>query len=73
MGPEASAILNLPEAARFIGEAMGVPSDLIRKSEPVAPVIDLGSLDLSVLEPLIQSLNQAPASSPQPSQESEQL
>lgn len=34
MGPDAAAAVNLPQAARFIGEAMGVPSDLIRKEIP---------------------------------------
>lgn len=31
MGPEASTAIDLAGAARFIGEALGVPSDLIRK------------------------------------------
>ncbi len=31
MGPEAALAVNLPEAARFLGDALGVPSDLIRK------------------------------------------
>lgn len=31
MGPEAASAINLPEAARFLGEALGVSSDLIRK------------------------------------------
>jgi len=30
MGPEASAAMNLPQAARFLAEALGVPSDLVR-------------------------------------------
>lgn len=34
MGSEASSAINLPEAARFLGEALGVPSDLIRKEMP---------------------------------------
>ncbi len=42
MGPEASAAINLPEAARFLGEALAVPSDLIRKELP--------SLDLTALQ-----------------------
>lgn len=29
MGPEAAQALNLPQAARFLGEALGVPSDLM--------------------------------------------
>ena len=49
MGPEASAAINLPQAARFLGDALGVPSDLIRKDIPqinleslqdIAPVIE---------------------------------
>ena len=44
MGPEASAAINLPQAARFLGDALGVPSDLIRK--------DLPQLDLTqILQP----------------------
>lgn len=31
MGPEAASAINLPEAARFLGDALGVSSDLIRK------------------------------------------
>lgn len=34
MGGEAASAINLPEAARFLGEALGVPSDLIRKETP---------------------------------------
>ena len=34
MGPEASAAINFPQAARFLGNALGVPSDLIRKEIP---------------------------------------
>jgi len=46
MGPEASAAVNLPQAARFLGDALGVPSDLIRK--------DIPQLDLSELTQAIQ-------------------
>ncbi|MBU6235266.1 MAG: phage tail protein [Alphaproteobacteria bacterium] len=37
MGPEAASAIDLVGAARFIGEALGVPSDLIRKdlSNPI--------------------------------------
>ncbi len=38
MGPEASLAVNLPQAARFLGEALGVPSDLIRAGLPVLPL-----------------------------------
>lgn len=41
MGPEAAAAINLPEAARFLGDALGVPSNLIRKE---LPQIDLAGL-----------------------------
>jgi hypothetical protein len=30
MGPEAAGAINLPQAARFLGDALAVPSDLIR-------------------------------------------
>ncbi len=32
MGPEASSTVDFPAAARFLGEALAVPSDLIRKN-----------------------------------------
>lgn len=38
MGPEASSAINLPQAARFLGEALGVPSDLIRKELPTLSI-----------------------------------
>lgn len=31
MGGEAASVVDIPRAARFLGEALGVPSDLIRK------------------------------------------
>jgi len=31
MGGEAASVIDMPRAARFLGEALGVPSDLIRK------------------------------------------
>lgn len=34
MGPEAASAIDLPRAARYLGEALGVPSDLIRKELP---------------------------------------
>lgn len=36
MGPDAAASVNLPAAVRFLGDALGVPSDLIRKELPFA-------------------------------------
>jgi hypothetical protein len=33
MGGEAATAIDLPAAARFLGQALGVPSDLIRSSE----------------------------------------
>jgi hypothetical protein len=47
MGPEASAAINLPAAARFLGDALGVPSDLIRKE---LPQLDLSELAQAVDE-----------------------
>ncbi len=40
MGPEAAQTVNLPAAARFLGEALSVPSDLIRAEllQPAIPV-----------------------------------
>ncbi|PZQ48704.1 MAG: phage tail protein [Micavibrio aeruginosavorus] len=34
MGTEAASVVDIPRAARFLGEALGVPSDLIRKDVP---------------------------------------
>lgn len=39
MGPEAAMAVDLARAARFLGEALGVPSDLIRGEIPPAPVV----------------------------------
>ncbi|HOO81085.1 MAG TPA: portal protein [Alphaproteobacteria bacterium] len=52
MGPEASAAINLPQAARFLGDALGVPNDLIRK--------DIQQIDLS------QFIQPAPVVEPPP-------
>lgn len=40
MGPEASASIDLGRASLFLGEALGVPSDLMRKA-PLAPLENL--------------------------------
>ena len=57
MGPEASAAINLPQAARFLGDALGVPSDLIRKE---IPQLDLNEI-VNVVETLADpSSEQAP-------------
>lgn len=37
MGAEAASAIDLPEAARFLGEALGVPSDLIKVGLPSSP------------------------------------
>ena len=37
MGPEASSAVDLSRAARFLGDALGVPSDLIRAELPLLP------------------------------------
>lgn len=36
MGGDAATALNLPQAARFLGDALGVPSDLIRPEQSLA-------------------------------------
>lgn len=53
MGPEASKSIDLPAAARFLGEALAVPSDLI-KSE-ILP--DLSALNLPIEEALQENQN----------------
>lgn len=37
LGPQAQEAVDLPRIARFLGEALGVPSDLIREELPPAP------------------------------------
>jgi len=59
MGPEASAAVNLPQAARFLGDALGVPSDLIRKD---IPQLNLGDL-VKAIDPTIAAEN-APTPTP---------
>ncbi len=39
MGPDAAQTVNLPRAVRFLGEALGVPSDLIYKEDPAQPPV----------------------------------
>ncbi len=46
MGPEAASAVNLPQAIRFLGEALGVPSDLIRKDIPVDVALNLSQAQL---------------------------
>ncbi len=38
LGPDAAQVVNLPEAARFLGQSMGVPSDLIRNELSPLPL-----------------------------------
>ncbi len=45
MGPEAAAAVDLARTARFLGEALGVPSDLIRNELPSLPVAETGNVD----------------------------
>ncbi len=54
MGPEASASINLPEVARYLGDAMGVPADLIRQD---SAQLDLGNI-AQTLQTLEQTINQ---------------
>lgn len=38
MGPEAASAVNFQQATRFLGEALAVPSDLMRSEQPVEPI-----------------------------------
>lgn len=38
MGPEAALAIDLPRAARFLGDALGVPCDLIRPEQTLSPL-----------------------------------
>lgn len=46
MGPEAATAVNLPQAARFLGEALGVPSDLILNELPVTQPVEMEEMPL---------------------------
>ncbi len=59
MGPEAAIAVDLFQAAKFLGEALAVPSDLVRKEPP--------SLE-GLVEPLAQVLNPQPPSTAQEDQ-----
>lgn len=41
MGPEAALTVNFPATARYIGESLGVPSDLIRNENPLDLIGDV--------------------------------
>jgi len=64
MGPEASQAINLPQAARFLGDALGVPNDLIRKELP--------QLDLSSLQQTVGAVVDAPSQTAEIGDETEQ-
>jgi len=52
MGPEASMAVDLVQSARFLGEALGVPSHLIRK--------DIPKLDIAAIGDAVNQLAGAP-------------
>jgi hypothetical protein len=52
MGAEARAAIDLPQAARFLGDALGVPSDLIKKKDPT--IADA----VAEIAPVMQALNE---------------
>ena len=66
MGPEAGTAIDLPQAARFLGEALGVPSDLIKKKDPtladaieeIQPIVEALTPDG---EPVIPAAEQSEA------------
>jgi hypothetical protein len=53
MGPEAASAIDLAQAARFLGDALGVPVDLIR--QPL-PDLDLQPATTPVQVPLTQEI-----------------
>lgn len=55
MGPEAQAAMNLPKAARYLGDVLGVPSDLIRKQDPVVTLAQNVKQDAEKLSAQSQS------------------
>lgn len=40
MGPEAASAVNLPQATRFLADALGVPSDLVKNELPPLQVLE---------------------------------
>lgn len=59
MGPEAAQAVNLPEAARFLGEALGVPSDLIVKSPATSMEVPDAPLSLDLVQAAATALSRA--------------
>ncbi|MBX2834768.1 MAG: head-tail connector protein [Micavibrio sp.] len=55
MGPEASSAVNLPAAARFLAEALGVPSDLVRKEDVLATLTN----ELTEASPVVEDTTQS--------------
>lgn len=64
MGGDAATAVDLPQTARFLGDALGVPSDLIRKKdvdlaeeiEKAAPAIEAGLQALSGTAPAVSNM-----------------
>lgn len=48
MGPEASLSVDVPRTAKFLGEALGVPSDLIRQEIMPEEIISEESIDAQI-------------------------
>jgi hypothetical protein len=64
MGPVAAEAVNLPAAARFLGQALGVPSDLIRND--VSPLTATKEKKHDSHSQLPQETIAAPAAAPHP-------
>ena len=58
MGAESRAAIDLPQAARFLGESLGVPSDLIIKQQPT--LADA----VQELEPVLDALTETQTEQP---------
>jgi hypothetical protein len=56
MGPEASTAIDLPQAARFLGESLGVPSDLIKKDVPIEEMQTPQPLTSTIEQEIIQNV-----------------
>lgn len=46
LGPDAAALVNFQEAARFIGQTLGVPSTLMREVPVIEPITDVIDSDM---------------------------
>lgn len=72
MGPEAAQAVDLMRAARFLGEALGVPSDLIRSELPAPALAAIPAPVPAQMQPGDPQLNEPQTIAPQMAQEEAQ-